>query len=109
MQAEAQADSATDSTLATRKATLIAAARYRRHSYGANHPLAIPRVSLTLDLIRAFGALSPEEELAGRKATVRAPPRLLLLLHGGPARGIPGRIERVVTCFSILADGGDRR
>lgn len=70
MQVQAQADSATDSTLATRKATLIAAARYRRHSYGANHPLAIPRVSLTVDLIRAFGALSPEEELAGRKATV---------------------------------------
>ena len=55
----------------TRPARLIAAARYRRHSYGANHPLGIPRVSLTLDLIRSYGALQPEEELAGRKATVR--------------------------------------
>jgi hypothetical protein len=31
------------------------------------------------------------------------------LLPSDCTRGIPGRIERVVTCFSILADGGDRR
>lgn len=54
----------------TRKATLIAAARYRRHSYGSNHPLGIPRVSLTVDLIRAYGALGETELLSGRKATV---------------------------------------
>lgn len=56
---------------ATRKATLIGAARYRRHSYGSNHPLGIPRVSLTVDLIRAYGAISEAEYRVGRKATVR--------------------------------------
>lgn len=56
---------------ATRKATLIGAAAYRRHSYGSNHPLGIPRVSLTVDLIRAYGALSEDEYLIGRKALPR--------------------------------------
>lgn len=55
---------------ATRKATLIGAAGYRRHSYGNNHPLGIPRVSLTMDLIRAYDALSEAEYLVARKATV---------------------------------------
>ncbi|ACL73242.1 histone deacetylase superfamily [Thioalkalivibrio sulfidiphilus HL-EbGr7] len=53
----------------TRKALLIGASRYRRHSYGDNHPLGIPRVSLTLDLIRAYGALTEEEFQVSRKAT----------------------------------------
>ena len=74
MQPEPHTDIRTESQTSavvppTRRATLIAAARYRRHSYGSNHPLAIPRVSLTVDLIRAFGALEPAEELIGRKAT----------------------------------------
>jgi acetoin utilization protein AcuC len=51
-------------------AVLIAASRYRRHSYGNNHPLDIPRVSLTVDLIRAYGALGEGEYLASRSATV---------------------------------------
>lgn len=54
---------------ATRKALMIGASRYRRHSYGENHPLGIPRVSLTLDLVRAYGALSEDEFRASRKAT----------------------------------------
>ena len=54
---------------ATRRAVLIGAARYRRHSYGSNHPLGIPRVSLTLDLIRAYGALTPQEFRASRPAS----------------------------------------
>lgn len=52
----------------TRKAVLAAASRYRRHSYGDNHPLGIPRVSLTLDLIQAYGALREDEYLPSRKA-----------------------------------------
>ena len=48
---------------------MIGASRYRRHSYGDNHPLGIPRVSLTLDLIRAYGALTDEEFRVSRKAT----------------------------------------
>jgi acetoin utilization protein AcuC len=51
----------------SRKAVLIAA-RSRRSSYGSNHPLAIPRVSLTLDLIESCGALSEDEFLPARKA-----------------------------------------
>jgi len=54
---------------ATRQAVLIGAARYRRHSYGSNHPLGIPRVSLTLDLIRAYGALTAQEFRASRPAS----------------------------------------
>lgn len=53
---------------AGRSATFIAAARYRRKAYGANHPLAIPRVSLAQDLIVAYGALGPGEYLAARRA-----------------------------------------
>lgn len=57
-------------TIPTGKATLIGAARYRRFSYGDNHPLGIPRVSLTIDLIQAYGALDEEREyLIGRKAS----------------------------------------
>jgi len=51
------------------RAVLIGAARYRRHSYGSNHPLGIPRVSLTLDLIRAYGALTAKEFSVSRPAT----------------------------------------
>jgi acetoin utilization protein AcuC len=53
----------------TRRAVLIGAERYRRHSYGDNHPLGIPRVSLTLDLIEAYGALSESEFRTSRPAT----------------------------------------
>lgn len=53
----------------TRRAVLIGAERYRGHSYGDNHPLGIPRVSLTLDLIRAYEALSESEFRASRPAT----------------------------------------
>lgn len=53
----------------TRRAVLIGAARYRRHSYGSNHPLGIPRVSLTLDLIQAYGALTGQEFRVSRPAT----------------------------------------
>lgn len=53
-----------------RQACLIADDRYRAHRYAANHPLAIPRVSLTLDLIRAYDALSESEYLPSPQATV---------------------------------------
>ncbi|HKK14194.1 MAG TPA: acetoin utilization protein AcuC [Gammaproteobacteria bacterium] len=54
-----------------RNAVFIGAARYRRHSYGANHPLGIPRVSLTLDLIRSYGALTEAEYRVSRQARVQ--------------------------------------
>ena len=40
---------------------LIGSEIYRRSSYGPKHPLAIPRVSVTLDLIRALGWLPAEQ------------------------------------------------
>lgn len=50
-------------------AVLICADRYRRHSYGTNHPLAIPRVSLMLDFLRAYAALDPDEIVLSRLAS----------------------------------------
>ncbi|MGH8670814.1 MAG: acetoin utilization protein AcuC [Burkholderiales bacterium] len=50
------------------KARFIGATRFRRKAYGNNHPLAIPRVSLAFDLIKAYGALSDAEYLAARQA-----------------------------------------
>ncbi len=55
---------------ATRDAVFIGAARYRRASYGGNHPLGIPRVSLTADLIRCYGAFTEGEYLESYKARV---------------------------------------
>jgi acetoin utilization protein AcuC len=51
-----------------RKAAFIVAPRLRRPSYGANHPLAIPRVALTLDLATACGAIEPGEVVTARQA-----------------------------------------
>ena len=46
----------------------MGAATYRRKMYGSNHPLAIPRVSLTFDLINAYDALTTAEYKIARKA-----------------------------------------
>jgi acetoin utilization protein AcuC len=51
-----------------RPARLIGPGRYRRRAYGANHPLAIPRVALARDLIEAYRAITPGEVVAARKA-----------------------------------------
>jgi acetoin utilization protein AcuC len=53
-----------------RKATLINAVTRRQRPYRNNHPLAIPRTALAIDLIRAYDALSEEEMLPGRVAEV---------------------------------------
>lgn len=50
------------------RARLLAAPRYRGHYYGDNHPLGIPRVSLTLDLIDAYGAITADEREDTRAA-----------------------------------------
>ncbi|MHB8314316.1 MAG: acetoin utilization protein AcuC [Acidithiobacillus ferrivorans] len=57
--------------VATRRAVFVGAVRYRRASYGSNHPLAIPRVSLALDLINSYGAMAQEEYRQGRPASHR--------------------------------------
>ena len=43
---------------------------YRGSSYGVGHPLAIPRVSLTTDLVRALGWLDATNYVESRQATV---------------------------------------
>lgn len=48
---------------------LIGSEIYRGSTYGPKHPLAIPRVSTTLDLIRALGWLSPDQYIDSPRAT----------------------------------------
>jgi len=47
---------------------LIGSEIYRGSTYGPKHPLAIPRVSTTLDLIRALGWVAPEQYLESPRA-----------------------------------------
>lgn len=49
-------------------ATFIGGALYRQKMYAASHPLAIPRVSLTYDLIQAYKAITPDEYKPARMA-----------------------------------------
>jgi acetoin utilization protein AcuC len=51
------------------KPLLIGSEIYRSSRYAANHPLSIPRVSTTLDLIRALGWVEPENYLTSPIAT----------------------------------------
>ena len=48
---------------------LIGSEIYRTSSYGHRHPLAIPRVSAALDLIRAMGWLDERRYLDSPRAT----------------------------------------
>ena len=48
---------------------LIGSEIYRRSSYGGRHPLAIPRVSLMLDLVRALGWLPESAYIDAPRAT----------------------------------------
>lgn len=50
------------------KATLINAVTRRQRPYRSDHPLAIPRTALAIDLIRAYGAVDDGEMVAGRVA-----------------------------------------
>ena len=47
---------------------LIGSEIYRGSTYGPKHPLAIPRVSTTLDLIRAMGWVAPGQYLDSPRA-----------------------------------------
>jgi acetoin utilization protein AcuC len=48
---------------------LIGSEIYRGSTYGPKHPLAIPRVSTTLDLIRAMGWVAPGQYIDSPRAT----------------------------------------
>ena len=77
---------------ATRPATLVDGTLRRQRPYRSSHPLAIPRTSLALDLIRAYGAVADEEFVKARSA---APdelawfhtPEYLAALRTAEARG----------------------
>jgi acetoin utilization protein AcuC len=60
-----------------RDALFIGSEIYRGSSYGAAHPLRVPRVSTVMDLSRALGWLSP----AQYRASPRAKPAALALWH----------------------------
>ena len=51
------------------KAVLFTSHLFRGHHYGGHHPLGIPRVSLTEDMIRLYGALTPGLHRLARVAT----------------------------------------
>lgn len=62
-----------DDLLATddgKRPLLVGSEIYRRSSYGGKHPLAIPRVSTALDLIRALGWIDASRYVDAPKATV---------------------------------------
>ena len=65
---------------------LIASEIYRRSTYGARHPLAIPRVSTTVDLCRAMGWLDDGSYLDSPEAT----PAQLARFHD------PGYIQALI-------------
>ncbi|MDJ0781570.1 MAG: acetoin utilization protein AcuC [Desulfosarcinaceae bacterium] len=50
-------------------ARLFTSPLYRGHHFGGRHPLGIPRVSLTEDLIRLYDALTPDQHCESRVAT----------------------------------------
>ncbi|MBR0659239.1 acetoin utilization protein AcuC [Neoroseomonas oryzicola] len=87
---------------------LIGSEIYRRSTYGPKHPLAIPRVSTTLDLIRALGWVDPARYHDSPMATPDAlsrfhhPDYLAALMRAEAEQGVsPADRER----FRIGADG----
>ncbi|MBS7789956.1 acetoin utilization protein AcuC [Roseococcus sp. SDR] len=87
---------------------LIGSEIYRRSTYGPKHPLAIPRVSTTLDLIRALGWLHPAQYRDSPMASVEQltrfhdPGYIAALQRAEAAQGVdPEDRER----YRIGADG----
>jgi len=61
-----------DETVMIERARFIGSEIYRRSRYGGKHPLAIPRVSLVMDLCRALGWLPREVYVEAKAATPAA-------------------------------------
>lgn len=87
---------------------LIGSEIYRRSTYGPKHPLAIPRVSTTLDLIRALGWLHPaqyrDSPMANPEALARFhhPDYIAALMRAEAAQGVSAEDR---ARFRIGADG----
>ncbi|MFN8882404.1 MAG: acetoin utilization protein AcuC, partial [Alphaproteobacteria bacterium] len=87
---------------------LIGSEIYRGSTYGPKHPLAIPRVSTTLDLIRALNWVSPDHYIE----SPRASPEELQRFHSAEYIAALMRAEETQcvsaedrTRFRIGADG----
>lgn len=78
---------------------LIGAEIYRRSSYGAWHPLRIPRVSTVIDLCRALGWLPPERYIT----SPRAKPSALQAFH------TPGYLQALQDAEATCAVSEDVR
>jgi acetoin utilization protein AcuC len=92
----------------TTRPLLIGSEIYRGSTYGPKHPLAIPRVSTTLDLIRAMGWLAPVQYLDSPRATpadltrFHTPGYIAALMQAEATQRVdPAHRER----FRIGADG----
>lgn len=53
------------------QAIMLFSEQFRGHHYGTNHPLSIPRVALTIDLINCHQALTTDELIPARKARTK--------------------------------------
>ncbi|MEJ6398368.1 acetoin utilization protein AcuC [Yoonia sp. 208BN28-4] len=85
-----QVTSHDDASVARGAPRLIGAEIYRTSSYGAAHPLRVPRVSTVLDLVRALGWLPPARYLTSPVAKPAAltsfhTPRYLAALQAAEA------------------------
>jgi acetoin utilization protein AcuC len=87
---------------------LIGSEIYRGSTYGPKHPLAIPRVSTTLDLIRALGWLAPGQYLDSPRASVaeltrfHAPDYIAALQQAEATQSVPPAVQQR---YRIGADG----
>ena len=65
---------------------LIGSEIYRGSTYGPKHPLAIPRVSTTLDLIRALGWVGPDQYIESPRASPSVLPLVFPVIIDAEAR-----------------------
>lgn len=78
---------------------LIGSEIYRKSTYGPKHPLAIPRVSTALDLIRALGWLDPARYIDSPRATpgqlarFHHPDYIAALMAAEAAQDIPAELR----------------
>ncbi|PHK96759.1 acetoin utilization protein AcuC [Pseudoroseomonas rhizosphaerae] len=78
---------------------LIGSEIYRKSTYGPKHPLAIPRVSTALDLIRALGWLDPARYIESPRASPEQltrfhhPDYIAALMAAEAAQDVPAELR----------------
>lgn len=79
---------------------LIGSEIYRKSTYGPKHPLAIPRVSTALDLIRTLGWLDPARYIDSPRATpaelarFHHPDYIAALMAAETEQGVPPEVRK---------------